>query len=142
MSGQVYEGLTYKLSFKFSSSYPYSAPTVKFETPCFHPNVDSNGNICLDILKEKWSAVYNVGTVLLSIQSLLSEPNNDSPLNGYAAALWENQVGTFLCLDPPIVVPTTMSLTHFILFQTSQNTKKFCILNFKKMLEAKLNVLN
>ena len=45
---------------------------VKFETPCFHPNVDTHGNICLDILKEKWSALYDVRTVLLSIQSLLS----------------------------------------------------------------------
>lgn len=44
-------------------------------------------------LQDKWSAVYNVRTILLSIQSLLGEPNNDSPLNGYAAALWPNQVG-------------------------------------------------
>ena len=40
--------------------YPYQSPTVKFTTPCFHPNVDSHGNICLDILKEKWSALYEV----------------------------------------------------------------------------------
>jgi len=90
-SGTVYEGLTYKLSIQFPNNYPYVPPTVKFITPCFHPNVDQNGNICLDILKDKWSAVYNVRTILLSIQSLLGEPNNDSPLNGYAAALWDNQ---------------------------------------------------
>jgi len=83
--------LTYKLSLKFPADYPFSAPTVKFVTPCFHPNVDNQGNICLDILKEKWSAIYNVGTILLSIQSLLGEPNNESPLNGYASSLWENQ---------------------------------------------------
>ena len=68
---QVYEGLTFKLSLKFPTSYPYEAPQVTFVTPCFHPNVDQYGNICLDILKEKWSAVYNVRTILLSIQSLL-----------------------------------------------------------------------
>jgi len=55
-----------------------------------HPNVDQYGNICLDILKEKWSAVYNVRTILLSIQSLLGDPNLDSPLNGHAASIWSN----------------------------------------------------
>ena len=89
--------------------YPYAAPVVKFETPCFHPNVDQHGNICLDILKvriepqaslrawlftvfqDKWSACYNIRTILLSIQSMLGDPNNESPLNGYAATLWDNQ---------------------------------------------------
>jgi len=87
----VYEGLKYKLSLKFPSDYPYSAPTIKFETPCFHPNVDQHGNICLDILKEKWSATYTVKTILLSLQTLLADPNNDSPLDTYAASLWDNQ---------------------------------------------------
>lgn len=106
----VYEGLKYKLRLEFPAGYPYTAPTVKFVTPCFHPNVDQHGNICLDILKEKWSALYEVRTILLSIQSLLGkplkkdqkiwikircffqgEPNNDSPLNTHAATLWSNQ---------------------------------------------------
>ncbi|KMQ98061.1 tubulin beta-1 chain [Lasius niger] len=68
----VYAGLTYKLTLEFPHSYPYSAPIVRFATPCFHPNVDTGGNICLDILKDKWSALYDVRTILLSIQSLLS----------------------------------------------------------------------
>lgn len=89
--GTVYDGLSYKLSLKFPTDYPFQAPTVKFETPCFHPNVDQYGNICLDILREKWAASYTVRTILLSIQSLLGEPNNESPLNGYAAHLWANQ---------------------------------------------------
>jgi len=88
--GTVYEGYTFKLQLKFPTSYPYEAPQVTFVTPCFHPNVDQYGNICLDILKEKWSAVYNVRTVLLSIQSLLGDPNLDSPLNGHAASIWNN----------------------------------------------------
>lgn len=41
---------------------------MRFETTLFHPNVDVHGNICLDILKEKWSAAYSVRTILLSIQ--------------------------------------------------------------------------
>jgi ubiquitin-conjugating enzyme E2 C len=87
----VYDGLTFNLSMNFPSNYPISAPVVKFETPIFHPNVDQSGNICLDILKDKWSATYTVATLLLSIQGLLDTPNNDSPLNSQAAQLWDNR---------------------------------------------------
>uniref|UniRef100_A0A3P8TWF7 Ubiquitin-conjugating enzyme E2 C n=1 Tax=Amphiprion percula TaxID=161767 RepID=A0A3P8TWF7_AMPPE len=87
----VYEGLRYRLSLDFPAGYPYQAPRLKFVTPCFHPNVDDQGFICLDILKDKWSALYDVRSILLSIQSLLGEPNNESPLNTAAAELWEDQ---------------------------------------------------
>uniref|UniRef100_A0A3Q0SA71 Ubiquitin conjugating enzyme E2 C n=1 Tax=Amphilophus citrinellus TaxID=61819 RepID=A0A3Q0SA71_AMPCI len=90
---EVYEGLRYRLSLEFPAGYPYQAPRVKFVTPCFHPNVDDQGFICLDILKDKWSALYDVRSILLSIQSLLGEPNNESPLNTVAAELWEDQEG-------------------------------------------------
>jgi len=68
------------------TEYPFKAPEVKFVTPCYHPNVDQHGNICLDILKEKWSAAYSVRTLLLSIQSLLgthlTSKQNIIPLRG------------------------------------------------------------
>ena len=53
-----YAGLTFRLSLKFTSEYPFKPPAVRFETPCFHPNVDTYGNICLDILKDKWSGQW------------------------------------------------------------------------------------
>lgn len=57
---------------EFPRGYPYKPPTVTFLTPCFHPNVDfESGSICLDILKEKWSAMYDVKAILISLQSLL-----------------------------------------------------------------------
>ncbi|KAF5397192.1 Ubiquitin-conjugating enzyme [Paragonimus heterotremus] len=89
---QVYEGQRYKLSLEFGPNYPYSPPTVRFISRCYHPNVDTYGTICLDILKEKWSPLLTVENLLLSICSLLAEPNNDSPLNGQAAQLWNNQI--------------------------------------------------
>ncbi|CAL4950518.1 unnamed protein product [Urochloa decumbens] len=93
-TGTAYEGTSYRLALAFTAEYPYKPPKVRFDTPCFHPNVDAHGNICLDILQDKWSSAYDVRTILLSIQSLLGEPNNDSPLNTQAAALWANQEGT------------------------------------------------
>ncbi|XP_061374156.1 ubiquitin-conjugating enzyme E2 20-like [Gastrolobium bilobum] len=87
----VFEGTEYKLSLSFPNDYPFKPPKVKFETTCFHPNVDVHGNICLDILQDKWSSAYDVRTILLSIQSLLGEPNISSPLNTQAAQLWNNQ---------------------------------------------------
>ncbi|GFS30990.1 ubiquitin-conjugating enzyme19 [Actinidia rufa] len=87
----VFEGTEYKLSLSFPNDYPFKPPKVKFETACFHPNVDLHGNICLDILQDKWSSAYDVRTILLSIQSLLGEPNTSSPLNTQAASLWNNQ---------------------------------------------------
>ncbi|OLL22027.1 Ubiquitin-conjugating enzyme E2 [Neolecta irregularis DAH-3] len=88
-SGTHYEGLAFKILIKFPANYPYTAPTITFTSPMWHPNVDMAGNICLDILKDKWSAIYNVQTVLLSLQSMLGDPNNKSPLNAQAAELWD-----------------------------------------------------
>ncbi|KAE9593435.1 hypothetical protein Lal_00028776 [Lupinus albus] len=87
----VFEDTEYKLFLSFPNDYPFKPPKVKFETTCFHPNVDVHGNICLDILQDKWSSAYDVRTILLSIQSLLGEPNTSSPLNPQAAQLWCNQ---------------------------------------------------
>ena len=86
-----YAGMTFKLTFSFPANYPFAPPEVLFTTPIYHPNIDFSGRICLDILKDKWSAVLNVQAVLLSLQSLLAEPNCKSPLNGEAAELWEGK---------------------------------------------------
>lgn len=86
----IYKGLDYKLNIKIPVNYPFQPPMVKFINFCYHPNVNAEGLICLDILNEKWSPAYSLQSMLLSIQSLLSDPNCSSPLNGEASKLWNS----------------------------------------------------
>ncbi len=68
----VYQGMSYKLSLKFLTDYPFKAPTVKFETPCFHPNIDQYGNICLVILNvHKQVCARNLPSRQLQLHPLL-----------------------------------------------------------------------
>ncbi|EWC77174.1 ubiquitin-conjugating enzyme E2 2 [Plasmodium falciparum UGT5.1] len=68
-------------------------PKVKFLTKMFHPNIYMDGNICIDILQKHWSPIYDISAILTSIQSLLSDPNPNSPANQEAALLFvENRI--------------------------------------------------
>lgn len=83
-----YAGGIFKLSISFPENYPFKPPLIKFITKIFHPNIDLMGNICLDILNTKWSPAMKIANVLLSITSLLDDPNPNDPLNKIAAKLF------------------------------------------------------
>ena len=70
----------------FCDRYPEKPPKVRFTTKMFHPNVYADGNICLDVIAAKWSPSYTVSSILTSIQSLLTDPNVQSPAN--PVCLW------------------------------------------------------
>ncbi|KAL0873116.1 hypothetical protein Bca101_022821 [Brassica carinata] len=79
-SDSPYSGGVFLVTIHFPPDYPFKPPKVAFRTKVFHPNINSNGSICLDILKEQWSPALTISKVLLSICSLLTDPNPDDPL--------------------------------------------------------------
>ena len=104
-----FEDGTFRLVMHFEEQYPNKPPGVKFISQMFHPNVYGTGELCLDILQNRWSPTYDVAAILTSIQrycvrlrciprglltglisSLLNDPNTSSPANVEASNLFKD----------------------------------------------------
>jgi len=81
----MYKGGAFVFSFVINTNYPHDPPKVKCTQKIYHPNVDLEGNVCLNILREDWKPVLNLNSVMVGLQYLFLEPNADDPLNKEAA---------------------------------------------------------
>lgn len=107
-----WKGATYTFSFEISDHYPYKAPKVKcLEKVChgccrllcwrltlwqiWHPNIDLNGAVCLNILRESWRPVLNIQNVVHGLIFLMLDPNPNDPLNQEAAEVMRNDLTRF-----------------------------------------------
>ncbi|CAL5333639.1 unnamed protein product [Camellia sinensis] len=82
-----YLGGTFTFSFQVPPVYPHEPPKVKCKTKVYHPNIDLEGNVCLNILREDWKPVLNINTIIYGLYHLFTQPNYEDPLNHDAAAV-------------------------------------------------------
>ncbi|EOY34089.1 Ubiquitin-conjugating enzyme 13 isoform 1 [Theobroma cacao] len=107
----LYEGGFFNAIMSFPPNYPNSPPTVKFTSEIWHPNVYPDGRVCISILhppgddpngyelaSERWMPVHTVESIVLSIISMLSSPNDESPANVEAAVRY--LISAFACNVP------------------------------------------
>ncbi|KAI8825051.1 ubiquitin-conjugating enzyme/RWD-like protein [Fimicolochytrium jonesii] len=106
--GTEYEGGFFKARLSFPHNYPQMPPTMKFISQMWHPNVYEDGRVCISILHEpgddkwgyetaaeRWLPVHTVETIVLSVISMLSGPNDESPANAEAAKEWREDPAAF-----------------------------------------------
>ena len=79
-SDSPYTGGVFNLTIEFPVDYPFKPPRLMFTTKIYHPNINTGGFICLDILKQNWSPALTISKVLLSVLSMLTDPNPNDPL--------------------------------------------------------------
>jgi len=81
----MYRDGTFKFSFAIPASYPHEPPKVRCTQTVYHPNIDLEGNVCLNMLREDWKPVLSLNAVAIGLQYLFLDPNPDDPLNKEAA---------------------------------------------------------
>ncbi|PIA55635.1 hypothetical protein AQUCO_00700149v1 [Aquilegia coerulea] len=108
-----YQGGMFVFTFHVSPIYPHEAPKVKCKTKVYHPNIDLEGNVCLNILREDWKPVLNINTIVYGLHHLFTEPNHEDPLNHEAATVLRDNPKLFEAHVGKAMMGGTVEGTHF-----------------------------
>jgi ubiquitin-protein ligase len=92
--GSPYSGKIYDLEIAYEASYPFSAPSLRFVTSIFHPNIHPSGRMS-NLLIEAWSPLFTLATIYENAQYILLHPIAEYPYNEDAMALWESSPTEF-----------------------------------------------
>lgn len=87
----LYEGSYYNITLFFTKEYPFKPPKVQFNSPVFHPNIYTTGDVCLDVLNNAWKPSMNIIQILTAVQQLLTTPNDKSPAHGAAVCAYKKK---------------------------------------------------
>lgn len=90
-----YEGGVFWIDIRLPHKMPVKPPILQFLTRIYHPNIDSRGKICLDILEDTWRHVITIITLLISICSLLNDPGLNDPLVPEIAEIYCRDYGLY-----------------------------------------------
>mmetsp|Transcript_16536 Transcript_16536/g.22848 ORF Transcript_16536/g.22848 Transcript_16536/m.22848 type:complete len:182 (-) Transcript_16536:344-889(-) len=90
-----HKGANVVFSFDVSPVYPHEAPKVKCLTKVYHPNIDLEGNVCLNILREDWKPVLTINSIIYGLLFLFLDPNPEDPLNKEAAQVLQTDPRQF-----------------------------------------------
>jgi len=82
-----WKGGSFVFLFEIPPDYNFKPPKVTCQTRIYHPNIDTEGHVCLNILREEWSAAYDINAVANGLNFLFYAPNPDDPLNKEAAQM-------------------------------------------------------
>ncbi|KAI8318986.1 putative E2 ubiquitin-conjugating enzyme [Martensiomyces pterosporus] len=94
---ELYKGGRFRFSFTIGQNYPFEAPKVLCMQKIYHPNIDTEGHVCLNILREDWKPVLSIKAIIFGLQMLFLAPNPDDPLNKKAAEHMKANEKDFAC---------------------------------------------